>query len=397
MVAIKKRTWGTGDGAGEAYRVSYYVNGKRQRKQFKTKKAAERFARKTGNEIDEGTHIAERSSTDVRNAASIWLGVCEGDGLEQTSLDQYRQHINLHINPFIGDTKLTKLTVPAIRNFEDKLRAAGRSRSMVKYVVRTLASILDEAQERGLIHRNTARDGSKRRKRKGAKSSKRGKQLRVGVDIPTPEEIKLILANAESPKERALLAAACFCGPRASELRGLPWDEGVDFRHGELHIVQRADRYNKLGPPKTDASQRTIPMPQVVMAALEEWKLSCPKGALGLVFPNADGKVDYLIFVVQKLLWPAEIAAGLTKTVSGKNGKDIIRPKYTGLHALRHFFASWCINEKKSGGRELPAKRVQTYMGHSDIAVTMDTYGHLFPRGDDAAEMDAAVKALMAG
>ncbi|MGB8681192.1 MAG: tyrosine-type recombinase/integrase, partial [Pseudolabrys sp.] len=59
----------------------------------------------------------------------------------------------------------------------------------------------------------------------------------------------------------------------------------------------------------------------------------------------------------------------------GKDGE----PKYTP-HALRHFFASWCINPKARGGRELPPKQVQYLLGHSTISMTFDTYGHLFRR-----------------
>jgi integrase len=72
-----------------------------------------------------------------------------------------------------------------------------------------------------------------------------------------------------------------------------------------------------------------------------------------------------------------------------------MQAKYTGLHALRHFYASWCINRKVDGGLELPAKVVQERLGHSSITVTLDTYGHLFPRGDDQAELAAAEKALL--
>jgi integrase len=43
----------------------------------------------------------------------------------------------------------------------------------------------------------------------------------------------------------------------------------------------------------------------------------------------------------------------------------------------------------------LPAKVVQTRLGHSSITVTLDTYGHLFPRGDDAKELAAAEAALL--
>ena len=72
-----------------------------------------------------------------------------------------------------------------------------------------------------------------------------------------------------------------------------------------------------------------------------------------------------------------------------KDGK----PKYA-LHAFRHFFASWCINQKSAGGTELPVKVVQTLLGHSSIVMTLDIYGHLFPTGTDRAELDASEKAL---
>ena len=71
--------------------------------------------------------------------------------------------------------------------------------------------------------------------------------------------------------------------------------------------------------------------------------------------------------------------------------------KYTGLHALRHFYASWCINRRVDGGLELPLKVVQARLGHASIQMTADVYGHLFPRGDDGSELAAAERAFLAG
>jgi hypothetical protein len=39
-------------------------------------------------------------------------------------------------------------------------------------------------------------------------------------------------------------------------------------------------------------------------------------------------------------------------------------------------------------------KLVQARLGHAGIQMTADTYGHLFPRGDDGAELAAAEKAF---
>jgi integrase len=119
---------------------------------------------------------------------------------------------------------------------------------------------------------------------------------------------------------------------------------------------------------------------------LKEWKLACPKGELGLVFPTGNGTPENHANLINRGLIPAQTAAGVTAT-----GKA----KYTGLHALRHFYASWCINSKEDGGLGLSAKVAQARLGHSTIAMTLDTYGHLFPRGDDGSELAAAERSLL--
>ena len=110
------------------------------------------------------------------------------------------------------------------------------------------------------------------------------------------------------------------------------------------------------------------------------------------------------VFVPEDALQTAMIQAGLTVAATDKDGKPIVdergKPvlaaKYAGLHALRHFYASWCINSRQDGGLELPPKVVQARLGHASIVMTLDTYGHRFPRGDDGAELAVAEKALLA-
>jgi integrase len=70
-------------------------------------------------------------------------------------------------------------------------------------------------------------------------------------------------------------------------------------------------------------------------------------------------------------------------------------PRFRATSALRHFYASWCINRRIDGGLELPLKLVQARLGHASITMTADCYGHLFPRGDDGVELNAAAQALL--
>lgn len=65
------------------------------------------------------------------------------------------------------------------------------------------------------------------------------------------------------------------------------------------------------------------------------------------------------------------------------------------MHARRHFYASWCINRPQDGGLGLPPKVVQERLGLATINLTMDTYSHLFPRGDDHDELAKAETALL--
>jgi len=218
---------------------------------------------------------------------------------------------------------------------------------------------------------------------------RRGKKPKVGVDIPTPDEIRVIIAAAKG-RWRPVLLTAIFAGLRASELRGLRWQD-IDLKKGELHVRQRADKFRKIGPPKSEAGERTVPRPLMVVNTLREWRLACPKGELDLAFPNGKGDVEFHSNVVYCGLWPTLIAAGVI--IKTENGTVV--PKHTSLQALRHFYDSWCINRKADGGLELPLKVVQHRMGHSSINLTADVYGHLFPRGDDAKELSDAAAALM--
>jgi integrase len=380
--------------------------GHRRSKQFATKKDADNFAATASVEVRQGVHVADSATVTVEVAGKFWLASVEAASLERSTVCQYRQHLSLHIVPFIGHLLLNKITVPAIRTFEDELRQAGRSTAMRRKVLASLSTLLADAQERGLVARNVARD---RRNRRGAADSRdrRGSRLKMGIDIPLPSEIKSIV-SAASGRWRPLLITAIFTGLRASELRGLRWID-VDLDTRTLSVRQRADAWGKIGPPKSVTSERTIPLPPIVVNTLREWRLVCPKRDSGrrdadgsvieelhLVFPNGSGNPESHPNIIHRGLWPTLIAADVADTTEDENGKTIVVPRYRGLHALRHWYASWCLNRVEDGGLGLPPKTVQTRLGHSTLAMTMDTYGHLFPDSNDTALLAVGERALLA-
>src|SRR5215469_18150686 len=256
---------------------------------------------------------------------------------------------------------------------------------MVRKILASLSSILSDARDRGLVAQNVAHQ--RRARNKGSREARQKRLLEVGVDIPTPAEIRAIIARLDgSGRHQPFLLTAIFTGLRASELRGLRWTD-INLARNELHVRQRADRFHTIGALKSATSRRSIPLLPMVTNALRERRLTAPRNESGLVFPGSQGRPITLATIIEMTWHPAQIAAG----VIAKDGSA----KYSGLHALRHFYASWCINRRVDGGLELPLKVVQARMGHSSIQITADRYGHLFPRGDDSAELAAAEKAFL--
>jgi integrase len=51
---------------------------------------------------------------------------------------------------------------------------------------------------------------------------------------------------------------------------------------------------------------------------------------------------------------------------------------------------------QRTGRQGIAPKFVQQLLGHGSIVMTLDRYGHLFPRGDDRNELSKAVSVLLA-
>ena len=304
--------------------------------------------------------------------------------------------MRLHIVPLIGETKLSQLTTPKVEAFKDEL-VRTRSRQMARAVLTSLKGILKVARRKGLIAQNPA---------EAVSVDKRRIEDEEDTPIPPKEDIRTLLAKAPEthplsrvtlgrwvtgqgrPQRivsipwRPLIVTAIFTGMRASELRGLRWSN-VDLKVGLIRVRERADRYQKLGPPKSKAGRRDIPLAPLVVNTLKEWRLVCPNTELDLVFPSEQGSVILHTNLLRQGYYPLLRACGLM-------AKEATDPPYP-FHSLQHAAASLFI-EAGWG-----PKKVQALMGHSSITVTYDIYGHLFPSPDDDREAMAQLQARLLG
>lgn len=389
-MSIRKREWTTDRGETKtAWVVDYSdAQGKRRNKQFARKKDADAFETTASWEVSQGIHTADSQSITVEKAGENWIARGEREGLEPSTTKMYDEHVRLHINPRLGAKRLNQLTRPMVEEFRDQLLDAKVSRPMARKVLRSLSSLVKEAQRVGHVAQNVAH---------GVTVKIAGRE-KAKVVPPTKEHMRLLIAAAEDrrPMDKPMLLVFLFAGLRASELRALPWPN-IDLKVGNVTVDRRADYQNVIGPPKSASGFRTIPIPPIVVTVLKKWKLQCPPSDLDLVFPSEKGTPIFHNNLFAFFTEPLQLAAGIAKPkvrngapVRDEKGQPVMEGRY-GLHDFRHACASLWIE------RRVEPKRIQTWMGHSSIAITFDTYGHLFAALEDDAAVMAAMEASVLG
>ena len=180
----------------------------------------------------------------------------------------------------------------------------------------------------------------------------RGKRERIAEPS---EAAKLLAALPKS--DRALWATAFYGGLRLGELQALRWED-VDLATGVLRVKRAWDKVEGIIEPKSRAGVRTVPIAAVLRDYLDAHKTAHDSG---YVF-GSERPFSYSgVYTRAKRVWKD---AGLTPI---------------SLHECRHTFASLMI------AAGVNAKALSTYMGHANIAITMDTYSHVLPGLDEQA------------
>jgi len=400
MAIVRKRKWRTSSGE---WRTAWTADitdakGNRERRQFATKQEADDFRIEMEGKLRSSNYRTFAASITVKQAADLFLQYCEGrmkrrERMTRHNYKGYEGHVRNYICPDparhsqskrpvrlipfdagLGENKLAQLTAGAVGNFRDDLRNAGVSVLTTRKVLGTLKLILQYAISRDLIAINVATNVTViGRRDQGPKK----------IVPPSKEAMRQLLAAAD-PDFRVKLLFAAMTGVRAGELHALRWKH-VNFEKAEVDIITRVDAYGEEDVTKTSAGMRSVPIGGVLLVALEEWKLRTPyRNAEDLVFASrTGGYVGHPNMVKRKFLPLFERLAELHSQAPENHP---VPPARFNWHALRHFAISCWI---EAG---LSPKTVQTFAGHSTLAVTMDRYGHLFRSDDHRLAMDAIAR-----
>jgi integrase len=269
---------------------------------------------------------------------------------------------NNHVYPVLGSRRLATLRqsdVQAwVRNRSDALAP-----TTMQTVFRVLAMVLKSAvADRYLTSSPCA-------------SIKLPERPKSDIQALEPSAVLALAAQVPS-RYRALIVAAAGTGLRQGELFGLTVDR-VDFLRRSVKVDRQLVMFNdgscRFGTPKTEASYRTVPLPQIVVDEMAAHLALFPAESDGLVFTSPRGGSIRRNRFHESVWAPGVAAVGL--------------PKGTRFHALRHTYASLLIEANE------PPKVIQERLGHASITETMDTYGHLYPASDERTRqaIDAAL------
>lgn len=207
------------------------------------------------------------------------------------------------------------------------------------------------------------------------------KVARRQIEPLTAEQVNA-LAEAVPERYRALIILGATTGMRQGECLGLTLDR-IDFLprtvkvDRQLSLVQNQDPF--LSPPKTPASYRAIPLPQVAIDALAAHCAAFPPQEVEVEF-RADGgrrSTETVRFVFTDECGSPIRRTAFSAKVWQPAAKSAGLPDRTGFHGLRHFYASLLIRYGEN------VKTVQARLGHASASETLDTYSHLWPDNED--------------
>jgi len=290
--------------------------------------------------------------------------------VRQGTAIRYQAEVRLRLIPGLGNIPLTKLSPQHLQSFYARLLSAGTSPGMVAYCHHVLYTALEEAMRFGLVPRNVADLVDPPRK------------SRRELAVYDEDQARKLIAAASGDRFEALCILVLATGMRQGGLLALRWSE-VNLDKSTLTVRATLQQYPGQRPSreetKTTHSERMIALPQTAVKALtqhyklqqkEQARLGAAWNACDLVFPNTIGN-------------PVHASSFRSRWWRVLVRKAVL--PYIRFHDLRHTAATLLL------GRGVPVKVVSEMLGHANVSITLNMYGHVLPHMQQQAAqtMDA--------
>jgi len=337
-------------------------NGKTRQRYFWTQAQAADALNEMLYEQKRGMLVTERDQT-VQQCVEHWLEDVHKRAIRQSTYIEYRRLINSYILPELGQIKLQQLTIRRVEAFYTRKLDEELSASTIRNIHAVLHQSLAHAVRTNLVARNVCDSVTLPRKE------------RREIQPFTEEQAHQFLVAVQGHRLEALFTVALVTGMREGELLALHWGD-INFDQRYLQVRRTIRRFKgqgmKEGEPKTASSRRRIALSPFLTEVLKQHRVRQLEAKLkagsqweeyDLVFSNFYGKAletGNLSRIFHKLLRDAELP-------------------HMRFHDLRHSAASILL------AMGVPAKVVQELLGHSNITMTLNIYGHVLPGQQQAA------------
>jgi integrase len=343
------------------------ANGRSRSRNFVKKQDAQTFLDETSADIHRGEWIDPRSRRDTFDHwADRWWKTTSM--LRPTTQRGYHGVLERHVRPHFTGRKVVDIDYTDVEEFIADRLAHGLSPKYVRECVSVLSLILQSSVASKVRRDNPA---------KGHRIAIPRRRIREG-DVLDMAQAHLLVDNVQDPYKPAVWLLI-LTGLRPAELCGLRVSN-VDMVNGVVHVTETLLPVHKFGdqpyrsavtgPPKTDAGARSIPIPEwlrdelVELLAVRAEKRGTPTAADEYLFLTRYGNPINRDKFRQNVIRPALVRAGLPESIR--------------TYDLRHTHASLLIHLNAN------VLEVAQRMGHTDAAVTLRQYGHLF-EGTQAA------------
>lgn len=338
------------------------VNGKRRRKTLygDSRKAVAEQMKVVLRDQQLGLNIAPERQT-LQQFLERWLEEVVKPARRPRTYESYGHAVNRYLIPHLGKRQLMKLNPADVQTMLNTLHSQGLTRT-IRYTRAVLVIALNKALKWGYVVRNVAiladAPGVERR----------------NIQPLTKEQALALLEAVKGHRLEALYRLALSLGLRRGEVLGLRWED-VDLAQATLRIsgaLQRQQGKLERTAPKTKASNRLLPLPAVLVRALQAHRER----------QNVERQSDN--WQEHGYVFPSNIGTPMEPRNLNRHFAAVLKrvglPKTTRLHDLRHSAATLMLLQG------VPLRVISKILGHTQIRITADIYTHVLPE----LERDAA-------
>lgn len=264
--------------------------------------------------------------------------------LKKRTMRNKRYMMEQHIIPYFGDMKMTDITPAQIIAWQNEMYSKNFSESYLRMIQNQLTALFTHATKIYDLQKNPCK-----------KVKRMGKDDKRSLNFWTIEEYQKFIDSIDKDDKYFIMFEILFwTGMREGEMLALTKSD-IDFENNQISITKtyyRADGRDIITEPKTEQSVRIVEIPNFLKIEIKEW---CDR-QYGL--PD-----DVRLFPVV-----GKAVQNKMKRNAEKAGVKRIR-----VHDLRHSHTAYLIN------KNVEPLLIKERLGHKDIRITLNTYGHLYP------------------